>query len=337
VLYFNLFKYHKNGLAMKKPELVVQSNALIQASYTLQLSEQRLIRLAIVWALETQTGITPETPLLIDARTYATQFGVTLDAAYLALKGAVDTLFERQVTFWDVDKDTGKPERIKTRWVSEVRYIDEVARVKVIFTPAVVRQISRQGAEFVQYTINHISGLSSAYAIRLYELLIQWRSVGKTPLVKLAGFRGKMGLTEEYKNMSDFKKYVLDLAVSQINEHADIFVAYEQVKLGRVIEGFIFTLKPKKQPTDVTPKPKKPEPKPKSIKKEEQLDWMTSDILDRFISLSPSQKQTILDRVEQTLKGATRARFKVARVGNTKQLVTEFSLDINDALMRSAT
>jgi len=92
----------------------------------------------------------------------------------------------------------------------------------------------------------------------------------------------------------------------------------------------------KQQPKDVTPKPKKAEPKSKTVKQEVQLDWMTSDILDRFISLSPSQQQAILDQVEPTLKGATKVRFKVAMAGSIKQLVTEFSLDINDALMRSA-
>jgi hypothetical protein len=63
---------------------------------------------------------------------------------------------------------------------------------------------------------------------------------------------------------------------------------------------------------------------------------MTSDILDRFSGLSLDEQQAILDQVEPTLKGATQARFKVARVGSTKQLVTDFSMDINDALMRSA-
>ena len=63
---------------------------------------------------------------------------------------------------------------------------------------------------------------------------------------------------------------------------------------------------------------------------------MTADILDRFSSLSLSQQQAILDQVEPTLKGATQARFKVARAGSIKQLVTEFSMEINDVLMRSA-
>lgn len=49
------------------------------------------------------------------------------------------------------------------------------------------------------------------------------------------------------------KRRVLDLAVSQINEHTDIFVNYEQVKVGRIITGFSFVLKSKNKPTDETP------------------------------------------------------------------------------------
>jgi plasmid replication initiation protein len=135
--------------------------------------------------------------------------------------------------------------------------------------------------------------------------------------------------------MAQLKERVLKLAIQQINEHTDITVTHEQHKAGRTITGFSFTFTQKKQPKDVTPKPKKAEPKPKAAKQEEQLNWMTADILDRFNSLSLSQQQAILDQVQPTLKGAKQARFKVARAGSIKQLVTEFSMDINDALMRS--
>ena len=158
----------------------------------------------------------------------------------------------------------------------------------------------------------------------------------KIPFFELDAIKQQLGVGGDYGRTDNFKRRVLDLAVSQINEHTDIFVNYEQVKVGRIITGFSFVLKSKNKPTDETQKPKKPEQKSKTVKKEEQIDWMTSDILDRFISLSPSQQQAILDQVEPTLKGATQVRFKVARAGSIKQLVTEFSLDINDALMRSA-
>ena len=52
-----------------------------------------------------------------------------------------------------------------------------------------------------------------------------------------------MGYEHEYKAMGDFKKFVLDLAVKQINEYTDITVKYEQHKKGRTITGFTFTFK----------------------------------------------------------------------------------------------
>ena len=62
---------------------------------------------------------------------------------------------------------------------------------------------------------------------------------------------------------------------------------------------------------------------------------MTVDILDRFIGLSMAQQQAALDRAEARLKGAKLARFKAARSGSVKQLMMEFSLDINEAMMKN--
>ena len=57
------------------------------------------------------------------------------------------------------------------------------------------------------------------YSVRLYELLIQWKTAGKTPVFELSLFRGQMGLNDdEYKIMGNFKLRVLDLAVNEINE-----------------------------------------------------------------------------------------------------------------------
>ena len=65
----------------------------------------------------------------------------------------------------------------------------------------------------------------------------------------LTEFRQKLGvLPEEYPRMFDFKKYVLDSALKQINAHTDIQVTYEQHKTGRSITGLSFTFKAKKPP-----------------------------------------------------------------------------------------
>jgi plasmid replication initiation protein len=230
---------------IKNNDLVVKGNDLVQASYNLSLTEQRLILLAIVEARE--KGIDANTHLTVHASTYATQFGVTRQSAYEALKMATDTLFERQVTFYDTKPETGKLRRNKTRWVSKVAYVEDEAVVELIFAPDVVPEIIRLEANFTSYELEQVAGLQSAYAVRLYELLIQWRATSKTPLFKLEVFRDQLGLEiSEYKAMGDFKKRVLDLAILQINKHTDITVTYDQVKDGRTIVGFIFNLKSKK-------------------------------------------------------------------------------------------
>ena len=110
--------------------------------------------------------------------------------------------------------------------------------------------ITRLEEQFTKYEIQQISNLSSAYAVRLYEILIAWRSSGSTPIIPLIEFRKKIGvLDSEYKRMYDFKKYVLDIAIKQINEHTDITVKVEQHKTGRSITGFSFNFKQKKSGT----------------------------------------------------------------------------------------
>ena len=316
-------------------ELIVKDNALMNASYNLSLVEQRLILLAIIEARESGKGINANNPLIVHAETYINQFGVHRNTAYQALKDACKDLFARQFSYQE--KNTrGNTRHVTSRWVSQVAYNDKEAAIDLIFSPIVVPLITKLEEQFTKYDIEQISDLSSAYAVRLYELLICWRSTGKTPVIELDEFRKRIGVLDtEYKLMAQLKERVLNLAIQQINEHTDIIANYEQHKAGRVITGFSFTFTQKKQPKDVTPKAKKSAAKPKTTKQEEQLDWMTADILDRFIGLSMAQQQAALDRAEARLKGAKLARFKAARSGSVKQLMMEFSLDINEAMMKN--
>jgi len=233
-----------------KTELIVKDNALINASYNLDLVEQRLILLAIVEARESGKGINANDPLTVHAESYINQFGVHRNTAYQALKDACDDLFARQFSYQSLS-EKGNIINHKSRWVSEVAYIDNEAVVRLIFAPAIVPLITRLEEQFTKYEIQQISNLTSAYAVRLYEILIAWRSTGKTPLITIYDFRQKIGVLEtEYKRMYDFKKYVLDIALKQVNEHTDINVKVEQHKTGRSITGFSFSFKQKKSATN---------------------------------------------------------------------------------------
>ena len=82
----------------------MKDNALMNASYNLEVTEQRLILLAIISARETGQGITSDSKLEIHASDYAIQFNVAKETAYEALKNAVNNLFERQFSFREETK-----------------------------------------------------------------------------------------------------------------------------------------------------------------------------------------------------------------------------------------
>ena len=118
--------------------------------------------------------------------------------------------------------------------------------MKLIFSPAIIPLITRLEEQFTKYDIEQVRELSTGYAVRLYEILIAWRSTGKTPIIEIQEFRKKLGVLDtEYKQMNDFKKRVLDPSINQINDKTDIKVKVEQHKTGRTISGFSFKFKQK--------------------------------------------------------------------------------------------
>lgn len=227
-------------------ELVVKTNWLNEALQNLSLIEIRIIQLAIVDARESGLGLSTEKPLTIHSKRYAEVFGVQAKNAYAKIKLAEDTLFRRQFTFTDTD---GKP--VKSRWVQDVKYLDEQGAIELCFTRHVVAGISRiDGAVdfFTKYLLSNTIKFKSVYSVRLYELMAQWKNADqrRMPIFELQKFRAQLGIKDdEYARMFDFKKYVLDKAIKEINKHSDLIVAYEQEKRGREIIGFRFQISEK--------------------------------------------------------------------------------------------
>lgn len=233
-------------------KIIVKDNVLIQASYTLDTVEQRLILLAIAEARETGQGITENSLLEVHASSYINTFGVEKHTAYTVLKSASKSLFDRYVTYHDVSPKTGRDRSFHCRWVDKIGYEQQSGIVFLRFTQDIVPLITRLEEHFTKYELQQVAHLTSAYAIRLYELIIQWRAAGKTPILALDIFRTQMGVEQgQYKTMSNFKKFVLDFAIQQINEHTDITLKYEQHKTGRTITGFSFSIKQNEKPNKV--------------------------------------------------------------------------------------
>src|SRR5690606_26968385 len=115
-------------------------------------------------------------PLTVHAESYINHFSVHRNTAYQALKDATKDLFARQFSYQE--KRPKGVANITSRWVSQISYIDDTACVELIFAPAIIPLITRLEERFTSYELKQIGGLSSAYAVRLYELVVAWRSAG---------------------------------------------------------------------------------------------------------------------------------------------------------------
>ncbi|WP_020560541.1 replication initiation protein RepM [Thiofilum flexile] len=284
--------------------LVVKDNALINASYSLSLVEQRLILLAIIAARNERKVIDEKTKIAVSADSYINQFGTHRTTAYQALKDACNNLFNRYFTY---QEKNGGIATMKSRWVSKIGYVDEFAVVKITFAPDVIPLITELESRFTQYELEQVSSLSSVYAVRLYELLIMWRSTGKTPMIELYELRNKVGVLDgEYAAMHNFKKRVIDVALEQINEHTDITVSYEQHKQGRVIVGFSFTFKFKKprKTTSNTALDTKP-----STKAAPDENALKNEALSQFLGYQ-QQAKILNESIEQLATEKEIQRFK---------------------------
>ncbi|MFV5517029.1 replication initiation protein RepM [Acinetobacter gerneri] len=229
----------------KDSRLVVKDNSLIDASFNLSLVEQRLMLLAIVEARELDK-LTPETPIEIKATAYRDQYKTDDSNAYSQLADASKQLFNRQFSYIDRYADTDAV--TVSRWVNEVTYVNDKGMVVMYLNRNVISMISRLEANFTQYLLEQVSEFKSKHSIRLYELLIKYRDIGTSKKFEIEELRSKLGLeNDEYKVTADFKKYVLDVAIKEISDKADIQIKYEQFKEGRTISHILFKFIKKKE------------------------------------------------------------------------------------------
>lgn len=224
----------------KAERMVVHSNAIVEASYTLSLTEQRILLMAMSM-IKKDDKITGKTPFLISSKDYADIFKVEMTHAYRDLIKAERNLFNRIVWLYEADDENGM-EFTKTRWIQAVTYKKGQGEIVLYFSEKIIPYISGlSSAELTVAYLSEMATLTSFYAIRLYAILAQWRSVGRLS-ISVNEFRSRLELNGvAYNQISNLKNKVIDVAIKQINERTGMVVNCEYVKTKRTVTGIIFT------------------------------------------------------------------------------------------------
>ena len=215
---------------------VVKSNQVIEASYQLSAVEQRIV-LAAISRIPKNQPITDDELYPVSVNELQL-LGVHEKTAYRDLKEGINRLYERSINLSVDDKS------IKMRWVQEVQFLDSQSVIGIRFSKPILPFISNLSREFTKYALSDIAGINSGYGIRIYELLVQYRQIGKRE-ISVDTLRTMLELGKKYPLFADFKKRVIDTAVDQINEYSPLRVTYEQKKTGRKVTHITFSFKEK--------------------------------------------------------------------------------------------
>lgn len=218
---------------------IYKANALIEASYRLSIYEQRVI-LACISKVRRDEPLTDQKLYRVSAQEIANMSGTQVGTAYQNLKAASERLFERRVSLHASPNGDGKIKVRLTRWVQTIEYDEGGGAVSLRFGTDMVPYLSQLTEQFTRYALADIAKMTSAHAVRLYELLAQWRGAGERS-VSIEWLREAFQLEDRYSNIRDFKRWVIEPAVKQVNEYSPLWCKWNQRKTGRRVSHLTFT------------------------------------------------------------------------------------------------
>ena len=222
-----------------------QDNQLIEACYTMSLNEKRLLLFGI-------SKINPSTfpdvnkPFKFEmtAQEWKEQFGG--DNPWLMLKRSAKKLMGRTLTLHSKTTQSNAPDETMLNWFEEAKFFNKQGRVLVTFTRSVQVRLAGMLEQFTTIDLLAVSELTSIHAVRLYELLSQFKSTGYR-VMTIEDFRFAMDVVNTNKGTKYLKNQVLNPAMKQLNEKSDLFCIVEDIKDGRTITGFKFIFRTQEQ------------------------------------------------------------------------------------------
>ena len=226
---------------------MVLQNRVVECFRGMSLDEKRLFIMAT--PLARTTKISSNEPIFISSSEFAKECGIDLSTAYTALELATDRLFTRFFGY-----TTAEGNRVKIRWVNKVIYLAGQGGTELYFTDEVLLLLRTFDAlnPYTKYKKEVVLRLKKDYSLDFYHLAKKHQTMGGFQITLDELFE-QLGLPESYQDLSNLKKRVIKPSLDEITANTDIDLSYENIKQGRSVVGFKFTVREKPKPKLVAP------------------------------------------------------------------------------------
>ncbi|HPL67477.1 MAG TPA: replication initiation protein [Smithellaceae bacterium] len=212
---------------------VVQSNPLVEAQYKLDLMPQKLIRY-LVSLIKPSDEHFEKKYYRLYARDFAKLMETDNKGIYKDIKKTAE-LLKRSTVIYKKEKST-----LHANWLASYEYHDGEGWIEFEFSSKLETELLNIKGKFTKYQLLHIAKLKSQYAIRIYELLLQYRNYGQRE-IPLDELKANLGIKQsEYKLFGKFKQSVLDVAHREITGKTDLSYTWRPKKHVRKVVSVIF-------------------------------------------------------------------------------------------------
>jgi plasmid replication initiation protein len=215
--------------------LTVQSNELIHAKYEMTALQKKILLMLI-------SKIQPDDidfkPYRIRARDFLEAAELKSTQIYGKLKIATEGMLSK---VFHIKKPTGM---LQITILSSAEYFEGRGVMELCFDPKLKPYLLQLREQFTIVPLKQVLGLRSVYAIRIYEMLQQFKNTGFF-ISKVDDLKYKLNLEGKYKSYNLFKKNVILQAQKELST-TDMAFSFEEIKEGRKIERIKFKLVPPK-------------------------------------------------------------------------------------------
>ena len=240
-----------NDLEKRK---VVEHNSLITSIAKMDKTPLKMFELAV-------SCINTEEPpkdniVYLSKRDLFAFFNVSDNDKHSRFKQAVEKM--QKQAFFQIKEEQGKGFKFKSIVpIPYVEWTDYNDEVKIEFHREIMPYLINLKKNFTQHALSDIAELNSKYSIILYR----WLSMNynqyehysvkggrradqvesyRNPSISVKELRIMTDTINEYKDMNNFTKKVLNKPLEEINTHTSFNVTYEKVKKGRSIDSIVF-------------------------------------------------------------------------------------------------
>ena len=226
--------------------IAVQHNQLISSRHVLNASEQKLYLAMVAQIKKEDQGFHVYKIAIQD---FVELTSTKSKNVYERAKVVSRSLVKKYV---EITRPDGSI--LQTHLLSSADYKKGDGYVEVSFDPKLKPYLLELKKNFTSYDIRNILPLKSKYAIRIYELLKQFKKLGERTFL-LEDLRRLLFIPDSY-SYGRFKKYILTPAQEELYENTDLFFTFEETKTSRRVSSLRFIIHQKKVDLSDRPSPK---------------------------------------------------------------------------------